>query len=196
MTATVAGLGRAAPRIAAVWPGFFAPPAFGLYRVDTLAVVVADRAPPGFQRFACPALPAEVARRAWVRRGPDALLRGGIVPLPGPPDFTGAAVRMRGDVTASATLVVHESFHMYEVGHFTAFFDAPLIRALPDTLTLGADFAPRLADELDTLAAAVTAPAGVARRGLMRPLPAPESRASRGVRRRPRGRAEHGDDRG
>lgn len=150
-------IAEAATQIAAIWPGFWPRPTFGYYLADSATVMVADEASNSFRRLECASTINGLATRAWILDGPNKQYQAGITPIMRGNSAAGALVRLRATDSASVDLVVHESFHLYQVTRFSAFFSPPLVRALPDTLALGTAFGPELALELNLLADALVA---------------------------------------
>lgn len=155
--AAAVAIAEADPPVASLWPGFWTRPTFGFYLKDSAALVVADQQPKGFKSLECEEASKALAKRLWVPDENDKYYQSGFVPIRGESGFEGAIVQLMSTQSASVDFAAHESFHMYQITRFRTFMEPPLGRELPDSLSLGHDFASRLSIELQALGDAVTA---------------------------------------
>jgi hypothetical protein len=123
---TAAIIVRAAPKIEAVWPGYWpADQAFFLTRQDEAVLLVSRIAPPlDFELLVGPEVPPELRGIAYLRRGlpADLAQRGGFHLAYSVGDVTAPAVPLRDSIFPTLSLFYHEAFHPYQFRKFTDIF--------------------------------------------------------------------------
>ena len=128
---------RGAIAIDRVWPGFWNPAAFAIYRPDTAIYLFStDVAPVGFKPVNDARLPA-VLRHSWfVLEASSRGLRGGAVPIDPNAKRLAMAVRLPQGSVWPLEFLLHESFHGWQFRNFANLFDPGLPQHLPDSLRL------------------------------------------------------------
>ena len=141
-----------------IWPGFFYPPTFALYRRDTAVFLYTSGSPPaGFQLVRHTQLPTVLRGRLYVYQGGWPGLRGGVLPLdPQAPRLT-MAVEIRARPVSQLEFLLHESFHGWQFRHFQNSFDPNIPQSLPGFLKLPQDLQHRLGAERRLLVTALRA---------------------------------------
>jgi hypothetical protein len=145
-----------------VWPGFWDPAAFAIYRPDTAVYLfTTDSAPVGFKPVNDPRLPA-VLRHSWfVLEGSSRGLRGGAVPIDPNAKRLAMAVRLPQASVWPLEFLLHESFHGWQFRNFANLFDPTFPQQLPDSLRLSGNLRQLLETERWLLVAALASKSNV-----------------------------------
>ncbi len=123
---TAAIIVRAAPKIEAVWPGYWpADQAFFLTRPDEAVLLVSSIAPPPeFEPLVGPGVPRELRGIAYLRRGlpADLAQSGGFHLAYQAGDVAAPAVPLQDSIFPTLSFLYHEVFHPYQFRKFKDIF--------------------------------------------------------------------------
>ncbi|HEV2122273.1 MAG TPA: hypothetical protein VGW38_05820 [Chloroflexota bacterium] len=123
---TAAIIVRAAPKIKAVWPGYWpADQAFFLTRPDEAVLLVSSIAPPPeFEPLVGPGVPRELRGITYLRRSlpADLAQSGGFHLAYKAGDVTAPAVPLQDSIFPTLSFLYHEVFHPYQFRKFKDIF--------------------------------------------------------------------------
>jgi hypothetical protein len=154
--ASVAVRGSAA--IDRVWPGFWNPPGFAIFRPDTaIYLFTTDSAPSDFKRVNDPRLPEPIRRSWYVLEKSSRGFRGGAIPIDPNARRLVMAVGLPEPPLSSLEFLLHESFHGWQFRNFANLFDLTIPQRLPDTLPLPPHFHTQVQEERRLLLLALEA---------------------------------------
>lgn len=145
-----------APRIARVWPGFFASPTFAIYKQGEYVLLhTASSPPPSFTPVESARVPSVLAQHTYIYRGDWQGLHGGVLPIDPNAQVLAMAVefdtrRPSGDLE----FLLHENFHGWQARNLEGFFSA-IPQSVPDSIPLPPSFITALKAERDLLVAAL-----------------------------------------
>ena len=127
--ATAAAAVTHAPEVDRVWPGFWNPPTFALYRRDTAVFLyTVDTPPVEFHLVRHMRLPAVLAGRLFFHQGSWPGLRGGVLPVDSKAVRLAMAVTVERRPVSQLEFLLHENFHGGQFREFQHLFDPDVPR--------------------------------------------------------------------
>lgn len=150
--ATAAAAVAKAPDIDRIWPGFWNPPSFALYRRDTSVFLYTVGAPvAGFQVVRHSRVPPVLRGHLYRHEGSWPGLRGGVLPIDPEAERLAMAVSIGVRPGSQLEFLLHESFHGWQFRQFQYSPDPNVPQSLPDSIRLPQDLQARLDAERSLL---------------------------------------------
>lgn len=151
---------RGSAAVDRVWPGFWHPPGFAIFRPDTaIYLFTSDSAPSDFKRVNDPRLPEPLRGSWYVVEKSSRGYGGGAIPIDPNARRLVMAVSFSERPSSNLEFLLHENFHGWQFRNFANLFDFTIPQRLPDTIPLPPSFQVRVQEERRLLLLALEATA-------------------------------------